>query len=44
VHGNRGRVAISYGGADTVTALAFANIDELIDFVKTTSDNILNIV
>jgi beta-1,4-mannooligosaccharide/beta-1,4-mannosyl-N-acetylglucosamine phosphorylase len=34
-----GRVAIYYGGADTVTALAFARIDELIDFVKTTSDN-----
>lgn len=33
-----GRVAIYYGGADTVTALAFAKIDELIDFVKTTSE------
>ncbi len=33
-----GRLAIYYGGADTVTALAFARIDELIDFVKTTSE------
>jgi beta-1,4-mannooligosaccharide/beta-1,4-mannosyl-N-acetylglucosamine phosphorylase len=33
-----GRVAIYYGGADTVTALAFARIDELVDFVKTTND------
>jgi beta-1,4-mannooligosaccharide/beta-1,4-mannosyl-N-acetylglucosamine phosphorylase len=33
-----GRMAIYYGGADTVTALAFARIDELIDFVKTTSE------
>jgi beta-1,4-mannooligosaccharide/beta-1,4-mannosyl-N-acetylglucosamine phosphorylase len=33
-----GRIAIYYGGADTVTALAFARIDELIDFVKTTSE------
>ena len=29
-----GRLAIYYGGADTVTALAFAYIHELIDFVK----------
>jgi beta-1,4-mannooligosaccharide/beta-1,4-mannosyl-N-acetylglucosamine phosphorylase len=35
-----GRVAIYYGGADTVTALAFAKIDQLIDFVKATSDDI----
>ena len=33
-----GRMAIYYGGADTVTALAFARIDELINFVKTTSE------
>jgi beta-1,4-mannooligosaccharide/beta-1,4-mannosyl-N-acetylglucosamine phosphorylase len=33
-----GRVAIYYGGADTVTALAFARIDELVDFVMTTND------
>ncbi len=32
-----GRLAIYYGGADTVTALAFANVDEIIDFVKTNS-------
>ena len=29
-----GRMAIYYGGADTVTCLAFAQIDDLIDFVK----------
>ncbi|MFN2265027.1 MAG: glycoside hydrolase family 130 protein [Anaerolineales bacterium] len=33
-----GRMAIYYGGADTVTALAFSRIDDLINFVKTTSD------
>jgi beta-1,4-mannooligosaccharide/beta-1,4-mannosyl-N-acetylglucosamine phosphorylase len=33
-----GRVAIYYGGADTVTALAFARIDELVDFVMATND------
>ena len=33
-----GRIAIYYGGADTVTALAFAWIDEVLDFVKTTSE------
>ena len=32
-----GRIAIYYGGADTVTALAFAKLDEVLDFVKTTS-------
>jgi beta-1,4-mannooligosaccharide/beta-1,4-mannosyl-N-acetylglucosamine phosphorylase len=32
-----GRVAIYYGGADTVTALAFAMLGELVDFVKSTS-------
>jgi beta-1,4-mannooligosaccharide/beta-1,4-mannosyl-N-acetylglucosamine phosphorylase len=30
-----GRLAIYYGGADTVTCLAFAKADELIEFVKT---------
>lgn len=30
-----GRIAIYYGGADTVTTLAFARLDEVIDFVKT---------
>jgi beta-1,4-mannooligosaccharide/beta-1,4-mannosyl-N-acetylglucosamine phosphorylase len=29
-----GRLAIYYGGADTVVGLAFAKIDEIIDFVK----------
>jgi len=29
-----GRIAIYYGGADTVTCLAFAYVDELIAFVK----------
>lgn len=34
VDGETGRVAIYYGAADTVTALAFARVDELVDFVK----------
>ena len=32
-----GRIAIYYGGADTVTCLAFTQVDELIDFVKSNS-------
>ena len=32
-----GRMAIYYGGADTVTCLAFAKSDELIDFIKENS-------
>ncbi|MGE5549737.1 MAG: glycoside hydrolase family 130 protein [Bacteroidota bacterium] len=32
-----GRIAIYYGGADTVTCLAFAQVDELIAFVKDNS-------
>ncbi|MBU1076725.1 MAG: glycoside hydrolase family 130 protein [Spirochaetes bacterium] len=32
-----GRIAIYYGGADTVTALAFTQVDELIDFTKKNS-------
>ena len=32
-----GRIAIYYGGADTVTCLAFARVDELIDFIKSNS-------
>ena len=32
-----GRIAIYYGGADTVTALAFAKINDVLDFVKSTS-------
>lgn len=30
-----GRLAIYYGGADTVVCLAFAQVDEVIEFVKT---------
>jgi beta-1,4-mannooligosaccharide/beta-1,4-mannosyl-N-acetylglucosamine phosphorylase len=33
-----GRIAIYYGGADTITALAFAKLDEVLDFVKSTSE------
>ena len=33
-----GRIALYYGGADTVTALAFAKLDEILDFIKTTSE------
>ena len=33
-----GRIALYYGGADTVTALAFAQIGEVLDFVKSTSE------
>ncbi len=33
-----GRLAVYYGAADTVTALAFAYVHELIDFVKTNSE------
>lgn len=33
-----GRLAIYYGGADTVTALAFTKLDEVIQFVKDTSE------
>lgn len=33
-----GRIAIYYGGADTVTCLAFAQLDELIDFIKSNSE------
>jgi beta-1,4-mannooligosaccharide/beta-1,4-mannosyl-N-acetylglucosamine phosphorylase len=32
-----GRMAIYYGGADTVTCLAFAKADELVDFIKENS-------
>ena len=32
-----GRIAIYYGGADTVTCLAFTRVDELIDFIKSNS-------
>ncbi len=33
-----GRIAIYYGAADTVTGLAFAYVDEVIDFIKSNSD------
>jgi beta-1,4-mannooligosaccharide/beta-1,4-mannosyl-N-acetylglucosamine phosphorylase len=33
-----GRLAIYYGGADTVTALTFAYVDEIVDFVKANSE------
>lgn len=33
-----GRIAIYYGGADTVTGLAFCKIDELLDFLKHNSE------
>jgi beta-1,4-mannooligosaccharide/beta-1,4-mannosyl-N-acetylglucosamine phosphorylase len=29
-----GRIAIYYGGADTVTCLAFTRVEELMDFIK----------
>jgi beta-1,4-mannooligosaccharide/beta-1,4-mannosyl-N-acetylglucosamine phosphorylase len=32
------RMAIYYGAADTITALAFARIDRVIDFVKSHSE------
>lgn len=32
-----GRIAIYYGAADTVTCLAFCQVDELIDFIKSNS-------
>ncbi len=32
-----GRLAIYYGGADTVTCVAFAQVDELVDWVKSHS-------
>ncbi|MCT4687717.1 glycoside hydrolase family 130 protein [Vallitalea sp.] len=32
-----GRIAIYYGGADTVTCLAYTQIDELVEFIKSNS-------
>ena len=32
-----GRIAIYYGGADTVTCLAYTELDELFEFVKENS-------
>ncbi len=34
VDGDTGRLAIYYGGADTVVCLAFAYVNEIVDFVK----------
>ncbi|MBN2375617.1 MAG: glycoside hydrolase family 130 protein [Sedimentisphaerales bacterium] len=36
--GPTGRIAVYYGCADTVTGLAFCQVDELIDFVKLNSE------
>jgi len=33
-----GRIAIYYGAADTYTCLAYTQVDELIDFIKTNSE------
>jgi beta-1,4-mannooligosaccharide/beta-1,4-mannosyl-N-acetylglucosamine phosphorylase len=35
--GKTGRLAIYYGAADTYTALAFARVEEIVDFVKNNS-------
>ena len=32
-----GRIAVYYGGADTVVCMAFAYVDELIDFIRNNS-------
>ena len=36
-----GRIAIYYGAADTCTAIAFAQVDEVIDYIKNNSRSIL---
>jgi beta-1,4-mannooligosaccharide/beta-1,4-mannosyl-N-acetylglucosamine phosphorylase len=33
-----GRIAIYYGAADTYTAIAFTQVDELIDYIKKNSE------
>lgn len=38
VDGASGRMAIYYGGADTVVALAFTKIQELVEFIKKEND------
>lgn len=38
VDADSGRLAMYYGGADTVTCLAFTYVDELIDFIKKKSN------
>lgn len=35
-----GRIAVYYGAADTYTAIAFAKIDELIDYIKNNSEKV----
>ncbi len=37
------RIAIYYGGADTVTALAFGKLDEILAWLKVNSDVALTI-
>jgi beta-1,4-mannooligosaccharide/beta-1,4-mannosyl-N-acetylglucosamine phosphorylase len=32
--GDTGNIAIFYGSADTYTALAYANVDEILDYIK----------
>jgi beta-1,4-mannooligosaccharide/beta-1,4-mannosyl-N-acetylglucosamine phosphorylase len=32
--GDTGRIAIYYGGADTVVGLAFTTVDEVVSFIK----------
>jgi len=39
VDGDTGRMAIYYGGADTVVCLAFAYVDEMVEFVKANDMN-----
>jgi beta-1,4-mannooligosaccharide/beta-1,4-mannosyl-N-acetylglucosamine phosphorylase len=36
-----GRIAIYYGGADTVTALAFCKLDEVLDWLQENSTDTL---
>jgi len=36
--GDTGRIAIYYGAADTYTAVAFTQVDELIDYIKNNSE------
>jgi beta-1,4-mannooligosaccharide/beta-1,4-mannosyl-N-acetylglucosamine phosphorylase len=33
-----GRIALYYGAADTYTAIAFCQVDELIDYIKKNSE------
>ena len=34
VDGGTGRLAVYYGGADTVTCLAFGYVQEIVDFIR----------